>query len=189
MSESKKGVFVTPNVPVMSIILMVFALILRLLPSFVEGMGFTIRVFLPYVAMLMMLMGMILHKKNLQLLTGIGTLLFALTSLFSLLISLFGMYIPYGMNAMNVLSLLIDLVAFAAYTVTGLHYVLRRPKPGKAAKLILMIPLTFLLIIDTIIRIILLLEYGYVPVWVLTSLLSEILMAFALMVYTPFREA
>ena len=184
MSEyNKRSVVLDHNFPVMPIILMAAAIILRLVSGgpLLEGIIF-------HACAVLMIMGMILHRMNLQILTGIGTLGYALYSLVSVVKSL--MSYEY-LSFLNVFAIILFLLVVAAYTVAGLHYVLRRPKPGKSAKLILMIPLTCLWIIYALMLFISVCRY--VPlttaVSVLINHLSFILMTFALMIYTPFREA
>ncbi|MBQ3574947.1 MAG: hypothetical protein IJA26_04720 [Clostridia bacterium] len=185
MSEynNKRGVVLDHNFPVMPIILMAAAIILRLI-----GGGKLADCFVFHACAVLIIMGMILHRLNLQILTGIGTLGYAVYSLFTV----FRPYI-YGETAtfLTVFGTFVFLLAFAAYVVAGLHYVIRRPKPGKTAKLILMIPLVCLLLIYGIVMFINECRYlsGVLASYVLLNYLALILMSFALMIYTPFREA
>ena len=186
MSEyNKRGVVLDHNFPVMPIILMAGAILLRL---FGHVRGIDTLIF--HACAVLMIMGMILHRLNLQLLTGIGTLGFAVYNLCMIFRSAYFIS-GYGFDGGNFFNIIISLLAFAAYVVSGLHYVIRRPKPGKPAKLILMIPLVCLLMIMGVVMFFHVLSYASAAV-ALSALLkycAEILMAFALMVYTPFREA
>ena len=181
--ESKKsGVFMAPKFPVMPVILMIFALIFRAVPLVVNIRYNSFVIYLYFIAMLLMFAGMVLHKLKMQILTGIGTLILAAYNTYTIINDVY--YLASGWaNVWTVCELFTSLLATAAFTVTGLHYVLRRPKPGKSAKLILMIPLTCLMLIYMIHT----LGY-YNPVFVLMNWLSSLVMYFALMIYTPFRE-
>ena len=177
MSEyNKKGVVLDHNFPVMPIILMAFSIILGLISG-----GTLVDSFVFQTCAVLIIMGMILHRLNLQILTGIGTLGYAAYNLIRAVIPCAR---GYSLTFLNVFSIFICLLAVAAYVVSGLHYVLKRPKPGKSAKLILMIPFVCLLLIYAVI-----IAIYYSAVTVLLRQFSLILMSFALMVYTPFREA
>lgn len=183
----KPGVALDHNFPVMPIILMVFALICSFIPLVANFryQGFTSYLYI--IAMLLMFVGMVLHRVKMQVLTGIGTLLLAAYNIYSAINSIY--YIASGYaNGWIVIDSFVSLLAIGAFTVTGLHYVLRKPKPGKSAKLILMIPLACIALIYTIVRAIGSISY-YNPVFMLLLGLSDVLMYFALMIYTPFREA
>ena len=190
MSEfsNKKGVVLDHNFPVMPIILMAFALILNFIPLAVYRgyQGFTS--YLYFASMILIFTGIVLHRVKMQILTGIGTLLFALLEIIGFISNAY-IYIGHSIYTFKtVFTMLLSLVAIAAFTVSGLHYVLRRPRPGKAPKLLLMIPLCCLWIIYMIM--ILVIYIGVTnPVYLLLLNLSYILTAFALMIYTPFREA
>ncbi len=186
MSEyNKRGVVLDHNFPVMPIILMACAIFVRLTSG-----GALVETFIFHGCAILIIMGMILHRLNLQLLTGIGTLGYAAYNLYSIFESAY--YISrYGFDAGNFFFVFISLLAFAAYVVSGLHYVIRRPKPGKPAKLILMIPLACLWMIYGIVLFFSALSNAPAAAAfaVLLKYIALILMSFALMVYTPFREA
>ena len=191
MSEyNKRGVVLDHNFPVMPIILMVFALICRFIPlsANIGYQGFFS--YLYFISMVLMFFGIVLHRANMQILSGIGTLVIAAYN-FYLVIDRVSYISLYGFEFDSLFNIFVYALALAAFTVTGLHYVLRRPKPGKSAKLILMIPLTCFWIIQVIVQIISLAaaSSSFSPVLLLLNCLANILMAFALMVYTPFREA
>jgi len=182
-----KGVFMAPKFPVMAVILMVFALICSFIPlaANIGYQGFT--AYLYFIAMLLIFVGLVLHKVKMQILTGIGTLILAAYNIYSAVNSVYYMATGYA-NGWIICDLFISLLAIAAFTVTGLHYVLKKPKPGKSAKLILMIPLACLTLIYMIVRVISLVNY-YNPTFILLNFISDLLLYFALMIYTPFREA
>ncbi len=183
MPENKPGVFITPKIPVVSIILTALSFLGKI---YFKNFALYNCIFL--FSALLMLCGMILHKKNMQLITGVGALLFALDSLY-LLISADLSFILYAESPtfVELFDILTETLAIAAFTVSGLHYTLKKPSPGKAPKLILMIPLTCLWIIRALMHIWGI--TGIYPVKILVFYLSHCLMAFSLMVYTPFRKA
>ena len=77
IETKRKSIIVDPRMPVVSIILMAIAL----LASVFSLIAFRSFAYLNFFSMLLIFVGMILHKKNLQILTGIGTLIIALTHL------------------------------------------------------------------------------------------------------------
>lgn len=188
MSEyNKKGVVLDHNFPVMPIILMVFALICRFIPLATTIKYEPFSSFFFSACMLLIFAGIVLHRVRMQVLTGIGTLAIAATQLYAAVIEI--TYIArYDFESGSIYNIIIELLCVAAFTVAGLHYVLRRPRPGKAPKLILMIPLSCLLFIDLLVRVIKCIGY-YNPIFIICSGLASIFMAFALMIYTPFRRA
>ena len=181
------GVFMAPKFPVMAVILMVFALICSFIPLAANFGYQRFTAYLYFIAMLLIFVGLVLHKVKMQILTGIGTLILAAYNIYTAVNSVYYMATGYA-NGWIICDLFISLLAIAAFTVTGLHYVLKRPKPGKSAKLILMIPLACLTLVYVIVRAIGSMSY-YNPAFLLLMGLSDMLMFFALMIYTPFREA
>ena len=139
--------------------------------------------------MLLVFAGIVLHKVKMQVLAGIGALIIAAYNLYTAFEIVY-FFSKYGFEMGIIINLFVNLLAVAAFTVSGLHYVLKRPKPGKSAKLILMIPLSCMWIIQMIVRVISIATsvVGFNPVFIILSYLSDVLMAFALMIYTPFRE-
>jgi len=183
VDHNKHSVFIAPHTPVASIILMVLSIAAKL--SFGN---FALYNCIFLISALLILAGMVLHRKNLQLLTGIGALMIALDSLYLLISNdLFLILVAESPTFVELQDVLIETLAIAAFTVSGLHYVLRKPLPGKTPKLILMIPLTCLWITRAFMHIWGI--TGIYPVKILVFYMSHCLMAFSLMVYTPFRKA
>lgn len=191
MSEyNKKGVVLDHNFPVVPIILMVFSLICAFIPL-AASVGY--QGFMPYlyfVCMLLVFATLVLHRVKMQILAGIGTLVIAAYNLYEAF-NMIWYTVNYGSSGYIIFYMLIYLLGAAAFTVTGLHCVLRRPRPGKSAKLLLMIPLTCLWIIQLIINLVsgYASSSGFTPAYLMLNCVGDILLAFALMIYTPFREA
>ena len=181
IETKEKSVLVDPRMPVVSIILMAIALIIEILSPFAFGIVSGLNL----LAFPLLLAGMILHKKNLQVLTGIGALIIAVLHLYYVFRDIGGFI--NGYVNLSFFGIFVNLLTAAAYIVSGLHYVLRKGRPGRVGKLILMIILIFFGLISLFLNLITYIEYG-VPLYMLLAVLPSFLSSFAMMFYTPFRR-
>ena len=125
----------------------------------------------------LMFIGMLLHKKKGQLLTGIGALTIAFNEIISIITS-------FGYT--DGFTILLEILFIGAYTVAGLYYLLKKPALGMPVKLIVFcLDLTaYLLYMSrSIISI-----FRYSDGMLVFVILWNIFLAVSLMIYNPFKR-
>ncbi len=167
------------KMPILSIVFMgiaIFTQLIRFIGSFTDFRGAP-NVFNSFVgtgAVVMMLVGMILHRKKGQVLTAVGSLCMAFVSFIGIATSL--RYANW--------TILIDVFMMAAFAIAGVYYLTKVPVLGMPLKMIaflmglLIFTIYLISMLPAIFR-----GYSYLPGYLIVSWLGEYFLAVALIVY------
>lgn len=184
LNESKTArIRLTEKMPVASTILAGIVFLLDAVSRIANG-SFSLWGALYLLSFSLILLGLILHKKNLQLLTAIGCFLFAVSNI----IGLATFYYNF-ISFFQVVNLLLYLFCTAGYTVAGLYYITKKPVLGMPLKMILMIIIMALCTLRILPLLHAMLSIPGYPPAIIMGVVIDLLSALSVMLYTPFRKA